>query len=92
VILLLTAITAMSGQKKTLTQQSVRAINVWCSTVYDDVVGSYVLHLMESLTVPVWGDYMEQKNLRCDAGYSLKELLYAGEESVSFQHRCIRYQ
>ena len=32
----------MSGQKKTLTQQSNRAITVWCSSVYDDVIGLYV--------------------------------------------------
>jgi len=43
------------------------------------------------MTVPVCGDYMEQKNLKCAAGYSLKGMLYAWEESVSFQHRCIRY-
>jgi hypothetical protein len=41
-MLLLTVITAMSGQKKTIAQQSIRAISVWCSSVYDVVIGLYV--------------------------------------------------
>ena len=32
----------MSGKKKTLSQQSIRAISVWCSSVYDVVIGLYV--------------------------------------------------
>jgi hypothetical protein len=32
----------MSGQKKTLAQQSIRAIIVWCSSVYDVVIGLYI--------------------------------------------------
>ena len=49
------------------------------------------MNLKDSLTVSVFWDYVEQKCLRCAAGYSLKEMLYAWGESVSFQHRCIRY-
>jgi hypothetical protein len=48
---------------------------VWCITVYDDVINLYVPQGL--MTVPVCGDYMEQKNLKCAAGYSLKEMLYA---------------
>jgi hypothetical protein len=35
------------------------------------------MNLKDSLTVSVFWDYVEQKCLRCAAGYSLKEMLYA---------------
>jgi hypothetical protein len=35
------------------------------------------MYLKDSLTVLVCGDYMEQTNLKCAGGYSLKEMLYA---------------
>jgi hypothetical protein len=44
----------MSGQEKTLTQQSIRAISVWCSSVCDVVIGVYVpLGLSDSTCL--WG-------------------------------------
>jgi hypothetical protein len=52
-MLLLTATTAMSGQKKTLVQQSIRAISVWYNSVYD-VIGLYVFQGLFDSTC-LWG-------------------------------------
>lgn len=71
--LLSTAITTMSGLKKTLTHQWGRAISVCCGSVWDFQVGSYVLPGLS--TVPVCGVCGEQKLLGCAASSFLKEML-----------------
>jgi hypothetical protein len=73
VTLLLTAITAVFGQKKTLAQQPIRAISVWCSSVYDVVIGLYVPQGLFDSTCLLGLHGAEE----CAAGYSLKEMLCA---------------
>ena len=54
----------MSGQKKTLAQQSIRAISVWCSSVYDVVVGLYVPQGLFDSTC-LWGLHGADKFEMC---------------------------